>query len=544
MKKDFFWLLLLILPAISWLMQPGYFTMHDDLQSMRQYQLDKCFKDYQIPCRWVPDMGYGYGYPLFNYYPPLPYLIGQPFRLLNLQYIDIVKLVGILGFGICAINMYLLGKEFWGRTGGLISAAFYTYAPYHSVDFYVRGAMNEFWAMAFYPLIFWTTYRLIKTGVRYWIVGVGVSVACLMLSHNPMLMIFAPVLIIWCLFWLIRFRSSFTTYVSLAFSAVLALCLAAFFTIPVLLEAKFAHVESIVVGYFNYLAHFADLNQLFFNINWGYGPSLLGPKDGMSFALGFLHWIVPTIVLVSLPFVKQLKDHKFTILFLAMCVLGSLFMAHSKSTFIWKLIPPIQYLQFPWRFMTLAAFSASFLAGAFALLTKNKLILSCSLTLLLLLNANYFHPDKWFPTMTDQEKFSGKSWQALITASIFDYLPISAKLPPPDQAGDDINIFGQGSFTRISKKSNLQHYRVNIDSLPTTIELQTFYFPGWKIWLDGKEVTVDHTSDKLLGRMQLTVSPGSHDLVARFTDTPIRILSNLVSLGAVLCLVYFLVKRI
>ena len=45
------------------LLMPGYFPMHDDLQMMRQLEMDKCFRDGQIPCRWVPDMGYGYGFP-------------------------------------------------------------------------------------------------------------------------------------------------------------------------------------------------------------------------------------------------------------------------------------------------------------------------------------------------------------------------------------------------------------------------------------------------------------------------------------------------
>ena len=141
MKKDIVILILLILPAFAPLVQKGYFSMHDDMQSIRQMKMDQCLADLQFPCRWSLDLGYGYGYPLFNYYPPLPYLIGQPFRWLGFQYIDIVKIVGILGFFLPPrpLFMYLLSKEFWGRLGGLVAAAFYTYAPYHSVDFYVRG---------------------------------------------------------------------------------------------------------------------------------------------------------------------------------------------------------------------------------------------------------------------------------------------------------------------------------------------------------------------------------------------------------------------
>ena len=71
-----FWPLIIILAfallAGRTLLTPGYFIMHDDLQMMRQLEMEKCFLDRQIPCRWIPDMGYGFGFPLFNFYPPLP----------------------------------------------------------------------------------------------------------------------------------------------------------------------------------------------------------------------------------------------------------------------------------------------------------------------------------------------------------------------------------------------------------------------------------------------------------------------------------------
>src|SRR3990172_6053422 len=89
-----FWPLVVVilfgLMAAKGLIGSGYFNMHDDLQMMRQLEMEKCFLDRQIPCRWVPDMGYGYGFPLFNFYPPLPYLVGQIIRLLGFQFVDTI----------------------------------------------------------------------------------------------------------------------------------------------------------------------------------------------------------------------------------------------------------------------------------------------------------------------------------------------------------------------------------------------------------------------------------------------------------------------
>ncbi len=547
MKKDLLILLILIIPSFAILLQKGYFSMHDDLQSMRQYQQDLCFADGQIPCRWVPDMGYGYGYPLFNFYPPLPYLLGQPLRLLDISYIDIVKIVGIMGWVSSAVFMYLLGREFWGRRGGLVSAVFYTYAPYHSVDFYVRGAMNEFWALVFYPAIFYSTYRLIlssrpsesawrdpstRLGMSSvnvkWIVFTSLSVTGLMLSHNPMLMIFAPVLIGWCLLWLIKFKT-IQPFGHLSIAAIWSAGLAAFFTLPVVFEQQFVSIWTLTSGYFNYLAHFLDIKQIFININWGYGSSELGPTDSMSFAIGYLHWIVPLVILIF-SLTKKLRPYIAIILYSIFIILVSLFMSHSKSTFLWQHLRPLELLQFPWRFLTLTIFGASFAAGAIAPAVNKKLLLTALITSVIILNGNYFRPRDWYPDMTDQAKFSGKSWQLLVTSGIFDYLPIWAPFPPADPAGADLNIVqGEGEYTRVLKSSNKQVYKVDVILDSATIELQTYYFPGWRAYVDGVEQQIDPTRDPLLGRIQVDLSSGSHQVEIRFTNTPIRLLANSLS---------------
>ena len=70
--------------------------MQDDLQAFRVQQMVKCLKDLQIPCRWVPDMGYQYGYPQFNYYPPIIFYLGGILNILGIQIIDVVKIIFIL----------------------------------------------------------------------------------------------------------------------------------------------------------------------------------------------------------------------------------------------------------------------------------------------------------------------------------------------------------------------------------------------------------------------------------------------------------------
>ncbi|EKD62165.1 MAG: hypothetical protein ACD_52C00280G0001, partial [uncultured bacterium] len=132
--RIFILLLVLIIPSFANLLRPGYFPMQDDLQAMRLHQMDKCFRDFQIPCRWVPDMGYGYGYPQFNYYAPGVYYLGEVFHLVGFQFVDVVKILFIIGFVLSGIFMYVLVREIFGELPALVASLFYVYGPVRAVQ--------------------------------------------------------------------------------------------------------------------------------------------------------------------------------------------------------------------------------------------------------------------------------------------------------------------------------------------------------------------------------------------------------------------------
>src|SRR3989338_9768535 len=160
-KSTLFVLGLIITCALLWpLLAAPYFTHHDDLQIIRLYEMNKCIQDLQIPCRWVPDVGGLYGYPLFNYYAPLPYYFGEIIYLLSGCLIFSSKVMFAISFIGAFLFMYLFARKFWGELGGSLSAIFYSLAPYHALDFYVRGAMGEMWALMFFPAILCASIRL------------------------------------------------------------------------------------------------------------------------------------------------------------------------------------------------------------------------------------------------------------------------------------------------------------------------------------------------------------------------------------------------
>ncbi|QQG43529.1 MAG: hypothetical protein HYW45_00730 [Candidatus Daviesbacteria bacterium] len=552
----FKWLMLVLLlsiPSFSTLLQPGYFGMHDDLQVMRIWEMDFCFRDGQIPCRWVPDMGFGFGYPLFNFYPVMPYYLGE----LIYKFVSIftntmalivsVKILFILSFLVSAVSMFFLGRKFWGNLGGLLSALFYVYAPYHSVDVYVRGAMAESWSLAWTPAVFLAIYLSIQKPILKNILFLAVSTGLFLTSHNPMALVFTPLMAVWALLWIWQERK-LSVIIKLVVAALWGWGLSAFFSLPVLLEGKNVHLETLFIGYFNYLAHFVDLNQLFISTFWGYGGSIWGPSDGMSFQIGWLHWGTVLACLIAGALLWRKERQMSLILFLfGLSFWGAAFLMHPRSNFIWEKITILQTLQFPWRLLAVTIFSSSFVAGSLVALPLSKKLRSglavVMVVALLVLYQGFFKIERPIP-LTDQEKLSGALWDLQRTAGIFDYLPKTAKFPPGSAALETAEILeGQALVTNFQRGTNWLFFNIESSS-SATVRLPVIDFPIWKVFLDQKQISFDNKND--LGQPTFVVPAGKHTVFAKLFDSPIRSLANIISflsLSAVFIAVYKLIKK-
>ncbi len=564
MKKLFqnknFWSLVIvfvfaILASRTLIFQRGYFNMHDDLQMMRQLEMEKCFLDGQIPCRWIPDMGYGFGFPLFNFYPPLPYLIGEVFRVVGLSFVEVAKLTFTLSFLVSGVTMYFLAKEFFGRKGGVVASIFYVWAPYHAVDVYVRGAMNESWGLAWFPLIFLCAYKLItddKKKIKFWVISLALSWFALLTSHNLMVLIFGPFFAIWCLIWLYR-QKKWNLIPHLAISGVVSLGLSAFFTFPAVLENKFTWLKSQLVGYYDYSAHFVDLNQLFISRFWGYGPSVWDVKDdGMSFQVGHFHWILPLIIfgVFAYKYIKNKKIDNILIIVGFLFFMGwfAAFMTHVRSTFIYQAIPTLGLVQFSWRFLTLIIFAFSFLIGSLALIVKgrmSKIILGILALSLVVFNWNYFLPQHGkMGKLTDQEKFSGAAWDLQQTAGIYDYLPSTAKEAPkgPQKVLAEF-MEGEGFLSEMKQGTDWATFKTTITTEKALVRVNIFKFPGWKATMDGKEIETLIPETEKWGRMWIEIPKGDHTVYVEFTNTPVRSISNMVSLISWVSLLAFVMLQ-
>ena len=561
LKKKFFLpalLLILTIPAFFFFLKPGhlYWNMHDDMQMVRQLEFEKCLKDGQIPCRWTPDLGFGYGYPLFNFYPPFPSFVGQIFRTLSFSFAQSIKFTAVTQFILAALFMYILASSLFGKFGGFIAALFYTYVPYHALNIYVRGAMNEAWAAVFFPLIFFFARKIILKNKSSDVVGLAISFAFLLLSHNPMVLTFTPILFVWVLFWLwqtygLNIKKMIPIFIKLVISGVLSALLAAFFTIPLLTETKYTQVDSMFQGYYSFSAHFVSLKQMFLSNYWNDGGSIWGPNDTMSFMVGFVHWILA--ILIGLYFIitsiknKKIDNKLLLPVLLILMGFGAAFLAHEKSTFIWGILTFLQKIQFPWRFLNHTAFLFSLAAGILPYICRKifpkKIALIPTILVLIILfatNISHFYPVHSGP-ITDAEKFSGLNWERQITASIYDYLPKTAGTAAKSEATPYIdNIEPKEALINMSgqkKGTDWLYFNLFLNK-DAKITISQLAFPNFEITDKGQKI--DYQIEPELGRMVINLKAGDHQIYVKLQNTPVRTVSNYISLFAWLGLMFYL----
>ncbi|MBI4991572.1 hypothetical protein HZB96_05795, partial [Candidatus Gottesmanbacteria bacterium] len=280
------------------LFSPGFFPMHDDTQPARIDQMAKSLISGQFPVRIVGELGYGFGYPLFNFYAPLPYYIGAFFNITGFDALAAAKIMFMIGIVLAGLSMFFLVKEIAGSQAALTSSILYMYAPYHAVDIYVRGAAGEFYALGFLPLIllgiikitkpFYSSSpstfardklesrslsraksrdlssrqaRTIKQGT---IIG-SLGFAGVLLSHNILGIItgyFLALFLIVYLCYLLLKKQRLSVVCYLLSVVFLGIGLSAFFTLPAVVEKKYTKVEELTGGGSDFSSHFVYLDQL------------------------------------------------------------------------------------------------------------------------------------------------------------------------------------------------------------------------------------------------------------------------------------------
>lgn len=551
-----FTVLIITIPAFVSILNNNYFTMHDDQHIARLYLLVTGIQQGSLFPRWVDMLGFGHGYPLFNFYPPLIYYVSSIFYFFGFSLIWSIKLMIISGFLLSATGVYLLIKKMMGRLPAILGSTVYTYFLYHSITVYVRGALAEFFTLAVLPFVFLGLYKLSQKVNWQNSIFLAVSFALLILTHP--LIAFPSIIFIGLFFIFLFIKNDDKLRLSLFSIAggILSLGLSAFFWLPSMIERKFTFVDNILTKELaNYQDHYVFLSQLWYS-PWGYGGSTKGLNDGMTFQLGK----VPILLIVlSLIFGilyllkrKRIDGILKTYLFILFSLFVSLFMMTEYSSFIWNGISFLWYIQFPWRFLTFVDLFIAIISAYFIYFFKELtetfikkysdllvgLVVAGAVATMVVKYYPYFKPQKFISTNDSKRtNFNEIAWR--ISSTSYEFVPNSVKtmktglgtttlaIKENELTKDPAEIkTGDAKLTVIKNLFEIKEFGVAA-VIPSVFQLNTYNFPGWQAKLDGKEVKIDDNNDLKLINVQ--VPAGDHVLSFVFKNTLVRTLSNYIS---------------
>lgn len=255
----------------------------------------------------------------------------------------------------------------------------------------------------------------------------------------------------------------------------------AFFWLPALLEAKYVTGLNTV----NFREHFVQWYDLIIP-SWGSGFSgTSGFGNTMSAQIG----IVPLVAILVALLVKRTKLCTYFIsVFLVSIVL---MLPLSKP--LWEFAEPLQLIQYPWRLLSFAIPVAGFCAAFWVHVMKKPWVGVVLAVLAVGLAASYARPVLYAPRnesyyLTRQNFMSGTSSMGNSFSTIW-----TGWKDTPATAG------------------------------------ATLYFPGWKAYENGREVAI--TNDKGIIGVRTSAT-------LRFTETPVRLIADIISIVSVLVLVF------
>lgn len=519
-------ILILSIPAIWALFVKGYYGASDDLHIAWLFELDRTIKMGQVPPRFVPDLSFGFGYPLFNFVFPLPFYLAELIHLLGFSLVDSIKAIFLLSIPLSGIFMYFLLKEFTNKTLSLIGAILYIYTPYRSVDIYIRGAIGEVVSFIFLPLIILAILKLKTIQKLRWI-GIGaLALSSLVLSHNITAYMFLPFI---CLFFFLQFFSSLKKWAFFTKSILmflLALFISIYFWLPAVVESSLMKYDTV----FNFFDHFPTIKQLF-TPYWGYGGSVPGNGDGMSFFLGFAGIFVLIFALIIV--LRGWKDFnlnkKLLVSWSIFGILISLVLMNYRSIPLWNSIPLLPYFQFPWRFLILTTFFIPLLLVVFDDI-KFKKYLYLVLLIAILPTLFYFRPQDF---LGREDNYYINRYIPYPSASL-EYLKTQEeylRLPNKTMIRPDKNypvIFPADGIKNIYKSNDLQISFDFESEKGASISMNKYNFPGWVAQIDGKQVQID--SGAPFGQVSIFVPEGSHKVEIKFAETTFRKYLNFASL--------------
>ena len=334
------------------------FLFHDKTQYVRVAEFTNAITSLHIPPVYAAHFNFGIGYPVFLFYAPVAYWITALIHILGFGVVNAVRLSMLAALLVGAWGMYAWLTKRYARPAAFVGAMLFVSSPWVASEIFVRGNLATIWFLALAPWSLWSLWLMHKRSIAPIFL-----IPLTLMTHNVLSLLWIPILFVYAFFGFTHKRVYRMKFL------ILTTLISAVFWIPALTQLAQTYASDIA-KLTRYSDHFLCLSQIWTTPSWGFGGSTPGcTADGMSFMLGKLQIMCAILGLIAGSFVFQKKKSLFVE---GLIVLWALFLTLPDSAPFWRLLPPLQVIQFPWRFLSIALiFSASLSAAAIQVLIEH-----------------------------------------------------------------------------------------------------------------------------------------------------------------------------
>jgi hypothetical protein len=491
--------------------------------------------------RWMEWANHGFGEPRFIFYPPLSWLLAPALSLLvPWDFVPVAFVVLVQTFA--GLAAFTFARRLLPQGAALFAAVCYTANPNALLMIYFRSDYAELLASAFFPLLFLAALQLagmVEASRPSWsrtLVFFSTVFAAIWLCNAPA-GVMATYSVTLLFAWAALTRRSWIPVLRWVVGLMLGFGLAAFYIVPAAYEQRWVNIaQALSAGllpsenflytannnpehtFFNYIASTIAVGLIAFT-----GIAALAARRRLN------EWNA------------RADHHQVWNALLLLAGVATVLMLRPSST-LWQLLPKLRFVQFPWRWMSILTIPfVYFLAAAFSG-RRLRWLWAVAAAALYTGTAVFLVQHTWW----DDEEFSTLR-ASIASGEGFDgtdeYDPIGddhynlpPKAPIAQLLPSDEGRRGQAAKSSatspqvIVERWTPERKIVLVVQSPqaTRLALRVLDYPAWRVEVNGSKIEAERAED--YGQMVIPLPPGTALVTARFTRTPDRSISGILSI--------------
>jgi hypothetical protein len=481
-------------------------------------------------CQWANN---GFGEPRFIFYPPLSWMLGAALGFVA-PWSAVPGLLIVLAQTLGGISMFALARRFFSPAAAMFSAACYAGNPYALLVVYLRSDFAELLACALLPMLVLAAVELCglmencRRSTPHVAAIFAFLFACIWLSNAPAGVIASYSMALLFAWAAIRAKSLAPVWRG-ACGLTLGFGLAGFYLVPALYEQRWV------------------------NIRQALSPGLEPAQNFLYTTLGdpehnAFNWVASSVamLLMALTTIAALLGRSASEnrdngkaageLWRVMALLGvaAAVLMIPPSSLLWKLLPELRFIQFPWRWTGIVAVPYAFFgAGAIGRarvrwIWASVVILAVAGTATFLVRKAWWDSDD-IPVLED----------AIASGQGFDgtdeYDPISDDHTDLPAKAPQVQILPAKDAQSSAPKAEIRIVRWTAEEKelsvtsprPLRLAIRLLDYPAWRVEVNGQSVTPQSRNGT--GQMILPLPAGRARIRLSFKRTLDRDLGNVLS---------------